>query len=88
MVSQEPSQIKVTIGKNIRSARDTQGLSQMDLAVALECHSMLVSKWERGLHSPSDHNLQRLSSVLGESVAWFYTDHSREPNGDETPVAA
>lgn len=77
MVSQEPSRIKVTVGRNIRVARDLHGFSQHDLAVKLDCHAMLVSKWERGLHSPSQHNLQALSLVLKRPVGWFYTDHDK-----------
>jgi transcriptional regulator with XRE-family HTH domain len=77
MVSQDPSRIKVTVGRNIRTARDLHNLSQHDLAVRLDCHAMLVSKWERGLHSPSRHNLQALSEALGRPVGWFYTDHDK-----------
>lgn len=86
MLSQEPSRIKVTVGKNIRVARDARGLSQHDLAVELKCHAMLVSKWERGLHSPSQHNLQALSLVLKRPVSWFYVDHA--PNGEPKAAAA
>lgn len=65
----------MTLGRNIRAARDSRGLSQHDLAVKLECHAMLVSKWERGLHAPSEGNLHAIASALGHPVAWFYTDH-------------
>lgn len=39
---------------------------------------MTVSRWERGEHRPNDANLIALAGVLGQTVAWFYTDHERE----------
>jgi transcriptional regulator with XRE-family HTH domain len=48
--------------------------------------AMTVSRWERGEHKPSDENIVLLARVLSRDPGWFFVD--REPNGDETPVAA
>ncbi len=39
---------------------------------------MLISKWERGAHRPSDTNLVALAELIGVDVAWFYTEHTKE----------
>lgn len=67
------------VGDNIRTARQAAGETQSTLAAKLGVSDfMAVSRWERGVHKPDDENLIALSRVLGQSVAWFYTDHSEQ----------
>jgi transcriptional regulator with XRE-family HTH domain len=67
------------IGANVRAARQAKRWTQHELAVALGSGDLMtVSRWERGEHRPNDANLIALAGVLGQTVAWFYTDHERE----------
>jgi transcriptional regulator with XRE-family HTH domain len=36
---------------------------------------MVVSKWERGKHSPSRENMIRLADLFDVTLAWLYTEH-------------
>jgi transcriptional regulator with XRE-family HTH domain len=74
------------VGLNIRTSRKALGWTQRDLSTRLDVDTMLVSNWERGVNQPSRGNLVALADVLGRDLAWFFTE--REPNGDETPIAA
>jgi transcriptional regulator with XRE-family HTH domain len=78
MTSQAAGSIATRIGANIRVARDASDLTQRQLAEAIDVDAMLVSKWERGRHRPSDQNLQLVAEVTGRELAWFYTDHTTE----------
>lgn len=79
MSSQETRQIKQLIGANIRLARKLAGKTQLQLASTLEVDPIQVSRWERGLHRPSDGRVVALAQVLGQEPVWFYVDHSGEP---------
>lgn len=47
---------------NIADLRQRLGFSQVQLAQLLGVHPLTVSKWERGLLSPSDHQSALLES--------------------------
>jgi transcriptional regulator with XRE-family HTH domain len=81
MPSQGARQLKTIIGENIRAAREARELTQGQLARLLDelMEPMTVSRWERGAAAPAMTNLVRLGEVLGQDVAWFYTDHSGAP---------
>ena len=66
-----------TLSRNIRSARVESGLSQREVAVKLGIDSMMVSKWERGWHRPSDENLRALARLLGRSPADLHAESER-----------
>ncbi len=44
---------EMTLGKKIETLRKLRGISQADLAKALDVSQGLVSFWERGKHTPS-----------------------------------
>ena len=75
---QQTKQIKKVIGVNIKALRDEKQLSRRKFAEQLGVDQMLVYKWERGDHRPSDLNLAVLARHGKRSPAWFYTDHSDE----------
>lgn len=49
----------------IAAARIAAGLTQAQLAEAVGCKPLAVSRWERGEFSPNASALQQLSKVLG-----------------------
>lgn len=72
MPSQATGHTRTTVAANIRVARDSAGLTQRQLAELLGVDQMLVSKWERGKHSPSRENFEALAEALRRDPAWFY----------------
>lgn len=74
------STIRDLIGRNIADARRAADLSQTELArEAGVTDGQIISKWERGVHRPSDEALLALGAVLGHDLAWFFTDHDADP---------
>jgi transcriptional regulator with XRE-family HTH domain len=80
MTSQVTGSLAATLARNVRDARTAANLSQRKLAEKLDTDSSLVSKWERGVHRPSDENVAEMAEKLHIELDWFYTDHaSRQP---------
>ncbi len=52
----------------IAETRKKQGLTQSELAAKLGVTSMAVSKWERGLSTPSGEHLEKLVNLFGLEV--------------------
>lgn len=74
------------MAENIRAARSSKGFTQRALAeVVNDVDRLAVYRWEAGLVLPSKENFAALAVALGHEIAWFYTDHSAEP---ETGAAA
>jgi HTH-type transcriptional regulator, cell division transcriptional repressor len=64
----------MTIGDRIRQRRSELSLTQLDIAKALETDSMSVSRWERGVSTPSRPELLvQLADALGVDVRWLIT---------------
>lgn len=59
----------VHIGRNIKSARAQQGLTQGELAEALGVETVTMSRIETGAQQPSISRLQQIAGVLGTSLA-------------------
>lgn len=76
MQKQATRQIKQIVAENIRSARASQGLTQRQLARAVnDVDTLAVYRWERGDALPSAANFEVLADALEHEIAWFYTDH-------------
>ncbi|WP_259169898.1 MULTISPECIES: helix-turn-helix transcriptional regulator [Stenotrophomonas] len=61
-----------TLAARLRRARVDRGLSQTDLAAALNVNRSTVGHWEREHgFSPSIAHLQRLSEVMNISLSWL-----------------
>jgi transcriptional regulator with XRE-family HTH domain len=56
------------VGKRLRTARRAAGLTQKQLADRLEVESITVSRWERGVTSPSLPRLRRIAEITQTTV--------------------
>lgn len=58
----------MTLGERIVSLRNARGISQADLAEAMEVSRQSVSKWETGASTPDLDKLVRLAEYFGVSL--------------------
>lgn len=70
------------IGKYLKIKRLEAGLSQKDVAKALNYRSaQLVSNWERGLCQPPPSKFRKLASIYGldktEFIEWMVAGYRR-----------
>lgn len=70
------------LSENIKKYRKLRGLSQEQLAEALNVTRQSVSKWETGIAQPDADNLVLLASVLGTTVESLSADES-QPSGND-----
>ena len=66
------------MGERIRTRRERMGLTQRDVAHALQVSNQAVSKWERGENAPDIETLPGLARLLGVSVDFLLGTHGRE----------
>jgi transcriptional regulator with XRE-family HTH domain len=57
------------VGARLRTARRAAGLTQKQLADRLEVESITVSRWERGVTSPSLPRLRRIAEITETTVS-------------------
>jgi transcriptional regulator with XRE-family HTH domain len=57
------------VGARLRTARRSAGLTQKQLAEKLEVESITVSRWERGVTSPSLPRLRRIAEITETTVS-------------------
>ena len=57
------------VGGRLRTARRASGLTQKQLAEALGVESITVSRWERGVTTPSLPRLRRIAEITETSVS-------------------
>lgn len=69
-------------GANLRRLRAARGLSQADLAAALEVSAPSISGWEKGRARPKPDRLTALASLLGVPVSQLLVDIAAEPYED------
>lgn len=66
------------LGRNIKTLRIRNNLSQQDLAEALEISIGSISKIERGVTYPSFTNLERIARILHTNAAELFSDDEQE----------
>ncbi len=77
------------LGERIYTMRAARGLSQTDLADALEVSRQSVSKWETGASVPELDKLMKLSQLFGVSLDELVTGQPPEASADtDTQEAA
>jgi transcriptional regulator with XRE-family HTH domain len=78
------------MGRRIKAARETQRLSQKDLADALGVRQQSVSKWERGASKPESlamlRRLEDLIGVPGELLVLAGYEATVLPAGQRPPA--
>lgn len=74
----------MSLGERITQLRNQSGLSQYELAKALEVSRQAVSKWENGQSNPDSMNLIRLSEILDTDIEYLTT--GRQTYGRRPPV--
>lgn len=74
----------MSIGERIADLRTKNGLSQGQLAKALDVSRQAVSKWENDLSSPDTLKLIKLAEVLDTEVEYLAT--GRKPIYEEAPI--
>lgn len=71
------------VAVNIRVARLAAGLTQEEMARAMDLRSVrTVVGWELEGRLPRGRNLQKLCRVLGRDAGWFYTVHDAAAAGE------
>ena len=62
---------KMTLGKKLRSARKSAGLTQEQLSEKLLVSRQAITKWEAGKGMPDIENLKRISKLLDISIDYL-----------------
>ncbi len=58
----------MNLGENIRKARKTAGVSQIELAERLQVHQKDISRWENNVHVPSIEMFIKICKELNASA--------------------
>jgi len=74
----------MSLGERITELRKASGMSQYDLAKAIEVSRQAVSKWESDQSSPDARNLVRLTEILDTDLEYLTT--GRRTYGRRPPV--
>lgn len=74
----------MTMNEKLVQLRKDKGVTQIELAEALNVSRQAVSKWESGGALPSTENLIFLSKLYGVSIDYLINDESERPVPSET----
>jgi DNA-binding XRE family transcriptional regulator len=58
--------------RRIRALREKLGLNQFDFGKRLDCSSMVISRWERGLQKPPADCLISMGKMAGPPAGWYF----------------
>lgn len=74
----------MTFGEKLRQARKAAGMTQKELAQAVELKHNAVSNWEKGISSPDPDTIRRLCEILRMPPNFFFdTEESAALSGVE-----
>lgn len=68
-------------GQNIRNIRQKRGMSQTDLALAMDTNKTVISRWETGERVIKLDSLLRLADVLEVSPSGLFCTPEPEEDG-------
>lgn len=81
-------ELVLAIGKTIARWRTAQGMTQEQLAMALDVDPVTVSRFERGVTLPSLPTLHRMADVFGVPLAGLLEDAPRAERSEADTLAA
>jgi transcriptional regulator with XRE-family HTH domain len=70
-MTEEKSQYQIEFGERFKKLRRQKGLSQQEVADQLGMHFTNISRYERGLASPSSETLKKLAEILSVSSGYL-----------------
>lgn len=73
------------VGDHLRTLRQVAGMSQEDVARAIDVRALAVGKWERGQANPSTENRMKLAELFKVDPAEFGVD-IYAPSGGGAPA--
>jgi transcriptional regulator with XRE-family HTH domain len=83
----QPHPVDVHVGGRVRFRRMILGMSQRDLAKALNLTFQQVQKYEKGTNRIGSSRLFQLSKILEVPVSYFFADSSgKELDGGKLPA--
>lgn len=74
-----------SVGERIKKTRLSQGLSQVELAIAADVSQPTVANWENDSHAPRQRALNRLAGILKISTHWLLSGDEGQ-NGQNLPT--
>lgn len=81
-------EIALAIGKTIARWRNSQGMTQEQLALALDVDPVTVSRFERGVTMPSLSTLHRMADVFGIPLARLFDDAPQSKRNEVDTLGA
>ena len=70
--------IGMTFGEKLRQARKAAGMTQKDLAEAVDLKHNAVSNWEKGVSSPGPEMIRKLCNILRMPPNFFFDTQEEE----------
>ncbi|WP_199258369.1 helix-turn-helix domain-containing protein [Paracoccus binzhouensis] len=67
------------IGQDIRALRKARGMTIADCAAALDRSVGWLSQVERGMTTPSVHDLGQIANLFGLNISFFFRSAARRP---------
>jgi transcriptional regulator with XRE-family HTH domain len=74
-----PAPVDLHVGRRLRQARMTAGLSQQKIADALGLTFQQVQKYEKGTNRVAPSRLTVIAQPVGRDIAWFFADAPGTP---------
>lgn len=75
-----PHDKNLELAKRLRNARETAGLTQVEVSKRLNKSSTTITNYESGIRKPPMNVLKQLADIYG--VTFSYLAGFEEPNGD------
>ena len=75
------------LGEKLSLLRKQRGMTQMELAEALDVSRQAVSRWEQGVSEPSTENLIKIGQLLGVPVDALVNGDAQSPPEADTQAA-
>ena len=76
----------LTLGKKIQTLRKKSGMTQKQLAEAVQTSFSTFRRWEKDEHSPDTTSISKIAEILKTSAAYLLgeTDNTTKINNDTT----